>query len=67
MRESQRKRYERDYDLLRELKSCVAIIERVKERTTDRNAGVLAISLMGIDLVSKDIDAMLIGIKEMGE
>ena len=59
--------YERDYDQLRELRSCISIIERVKERTTDYNAGVLAMSLQGISLVAKDIDARLIGIKERDE
>jgi hypothetical protein len=64
MKESQRYKYERDNDLLRELRGCVAIIERVKERTTERNAETLAISLTAIAIVAKDMDAVLVGIKE---
>jgi len=40
---------------------------RVKERATERNAETLAISIRLIEMVAKDMDALLIGIKEMGE
>jgi hypothetical protein len=67
MKESQRMKYENENNHLRELRGCVSIIERVKERTTERNAEILAISLTAIAIVAKDIDARLVGIKNTEE
>jgi hypothetical protein len=67
MKQSQRAAYERENDYLRELRSCVAIIERVRVRTTERNADMLEISIQLLEIVAKDIDARLVGMKNTEE
>jgi hypothetical protein len=67
MKESQRYKYERDNDLLHELRGCVAIIERVRVRSAERNAETLEISIQLLEMVAKDIDARLVGIKNTEE
>jgi hypothetical protein len=63
MKESQRYKYERDNDHLRELRGCVGIITRVKERTSERDADDLGVALQLIEIVVRNMDTRLIGIK----